>query len=51
MGEQMRGSQQIDGNYKNQMKILELENTVSSMKGSLDGLSSRMYKTKQKKIM
>lgn len=28
MGEQMEESQQIDGNSKNQMKILELENKI-----------------------
>lgn len=28
MGEQMGESQQIDGNSKNQMKILELENKI-----------------------
>lgn len=45
--EQMEESQQINGNYKNQIKTVELENTISSMKRSLDGIN-RMDKIEKK---
>ena len=47
VGEQMEESQQINGNYKNQIKTVELENTISSMKRSLDGIN-RMDKIEKK---